>query len=193
MDVHQITEQEGTRIPPINRYPDKFAGQVVVVTGAAQGIGETTATLFATQGASVVLWDINEKRVNAVRSNFVANGWKTTSRICDLCVEEQVDLTIHDIASTMGKIDMLVHLTGIYPFGRLLDASSTEYRQTVAANMDSCFFLTRAVLPDMQKAGYGRMVNIAGGVTYRPEIGLAIYAAAKSAVVGFTRATAVEA
>jgi NAD(P)-dependent dehydrogenase (short-subunit alcohol dehydrogenase family) len=60
-------------------------------------------------------------------------------------------------------------------------------------NMDSCFFLTRAVLPHMQKAGYGRIINTASDTLYSPVGGLSAYIAAKSAIVGFTRVTAVEA
>jgi NAD(P)-dependent dehydrogenase (short-subunit alcohol dehydrogenase family) len=193
MTARQITEQEGTRIPPTKVYADKFTGQVVVVTGSAQGIGEVTASLFAAQGASVVLVDMNEMKVKDVASSFEANGWTATSRVCNLTVEEQVTSTINEIASTLGKIDVLVHLAGIYPFRRLLDSTLSDYDQIMSTNMASCFFLTHATLPHMQKAGYGRIINTASGVTSHPEPGLALYAAAKSAVAGFTRATAVEA
>lgn len=193
MSVRQVTEQEGATIPPTKVYADKFAGQVVLVTGSAQGIGEVTASLFAAQGASVVLVDMNEKKVKDVASRFVANGWIATSRVCNLAVETQVTSTINEIASTLGKIDVLVHLAGIYPFRSLRDSTSNDYDRIMSTNMASCFFLTHATLPHMQKAGYGRIINTASGTISHPEPGLALYAAAKSAVAGFTRATAVEA
>ncbi|EXJ54690.1 hypothetical protein A1O7_10031 [Cladophialophora yegresii CBS 114405] len=100
---------------------------------------------------------------------------------------------INEVVSTLGRIDVLVHIAGIYPFGPLPGQSAQEYKRVMSVNMDSAFYLTRAVLPHTQKAGYGRIINTASGTTSHPEAGLAVCAASKSAVVAFTRATATEA
>lgn len=71
-------EQIGAKVPPIRVYPDKFKGQVVMVTGAAQGIGEVTAKLFAAQGASVVLVDLNKERLEEVSSTIESQGEKSS-------------------------------------------------------------------------------------------------------------------
>jgi NAD(P)-dependent dehydrogenase (short-subunit alcohol dehydrogenase family) len=186
-------EQDGAVIPPIKVYSDKYADQVVLVTGSAQGIGEATATLFAAQRASVVLVDLNAENLRATESKLRSGGATVTFRVCDLSVEKQVTSMINEVSSTLGKIDVLVHLAGIYPFRPLLDSTAEDYQRIMKVNTDSCFFLTRAVLPHMQKFGYGRIINTASGTILHPEAGLALYATAKSAVAGLTRSTAVEA
>ena len=186
-------EQVGANIPPIKIYPDKFGGQVVLVTGAAQGIGEVTAKLFAAQGATVVLVDLNKQKLQEVASEINSEGNKAHSCGVNLGIEAEVDLLITEIVSALAKIDILVHLAGIYPFKPILQYTAADYHDIFAVNMDSCFFLTRAILPHMQKACYGRIINTASATIYSPEAGLSVYAASKSAVAAFTRSTAVEA
>jgi len=189
----QKMEQIGARVPPIKVYPDKFEGQVVMVTGAAQGIGEVTAKLFAAQGALVVLVDLNEKRLEEVSSTIESQGEKSSFWVCNVGVRAEVDSLINEVASTFGKIDVLVHLAGIYPFKPILTYTAEDYHRIFNVNMESCFLLTRAVLPHMQKAGYGRIINTASATIYAPVAGLSVYAASKSAIVAFTRSTAIEA
>ncbi|KIX96225.1 uncharacterized protein Z520_08003 [Fonsecaea multimorphosa CBS 102226] len=186
-------EQQGANIPPSKTYGDKYANQVVLVTGSAHGIGHATATLFANQGANVVLVDLDEQQLRKVEANFISEGRNVTYRVANLASEEQVSSMINEVVSSLGRIDVLVHLAGIYPFCPLLEQSTQEYKKVMTVNMDSCFYLTRAVLPHMQKAGYGRIINTASGTASHPEPGLAVYAASKSAIVAFTRATAAEA
>lgn len=189
-----VTTQPGANIPPIKKYADKFAGQVVMVTGSAQGIGQVTATMFATQGASIVLVDLNADKVQTVADDLTSKGASRVAvRVCNLAIESEVTALIDDVISAFQKIDVLVHLAGIYPFKSIVAHTSTEYSHIMSVNMDSCFYLTRAVLPHMQRAGYGRIINTASGTILHPEPGLGVYAATKSAVAGFTRSTAVEA
>ena len=186
-------EQIGAKIPPVKVYPDKFHDQVVLVTGAAQGLGEVTAKLFAAQGATLVLVDLNNEKLRNVSSEIGSEGHKVSMWVCNLGIEAEVDGLIKDVVATHGKIDVLVHLAGIFPFIPILQFSTADYLRVFNVNMESCFLLTRAVLPHMQKAGYGRIINTASEIIQIPEPGLSVYAASKSAVVGFTRSTAVEA
>ncbi|MCJ1303619.1 hypothetical protein MMC08_006429 [Hypocenomyce scalaris] len=186
-------EEIGANIPPIKVYADKFQDQIVVVTGGAAGIGEETAKLFAAQGAVVILVDINKDNLQKVSSEIESQGGKALTRVCNVGVEAQVDSVINEVASTLGKIDVLVHLAGIYPFHTLQDHPAALYHHIMNVNMDSCFFLTRAVLPHMQKAGYGRIINTATGTCLFPFAGISAYVASKAAVIGFTRVTAAEA
>lgn len=186
-------EQTGANIPPVRIVSDKFGGQVVLVTGGARGIGKATAGLFAEQGAMLILVDMDEKQLERVASQLSSQVAKVTYRVTNLVSEEEVNSLVNDVVSAHGKIDVLVHIAGIYPFGPLLHQSTEEYRRIMTTNMDSCFYLTRAVLPHMQKSGYGRIINTASATAIHPEPGLAAYAASKSAVAAFTRATAAEA
>lgn len=186
-------KQAGANVPPIKMYKDKFEGQVVLVTGAAQGIGAVTATSFASQGASVVLVDVNETKLKAKAAELASEGGEVIYRVCNLTDDTAVVQTIDDVVSTMGKIDVLVHLAGIYPFKPLLDVTTDEYRRIMNVNMDSTFFISKAVLPYMNNAGYGRIITTTSGAVLHPESGLSAYTAAKSAVLGFTRTLSIEA
>jgi NAD(P)-dependent dehydrogenase (short-subunit alcohol dehydrogenase family) len=185
-------EEDGAHVRPTKIYPDKYSGQTVLVTGSARGIGLVTATLFADQGANVVLLDLDEFQLKKAQEELVAAGRNATYRVVDLASESQVTDTINEIAASLG-IEICVHVAGIYPFSPLLEQLTEEYQRVMRINVDSTFFLTRAVLPHMQKAGYGRIINTASGTAVQPEAGLATYAASKSAVIALTRAVAAEA
>jgi NAD(P)-dependent dehydrogenase (short-subunit alcohol dehydrogenase family) len=92
-------EEIGVHIPPVKVYADKFEGQVVVVTGAAQGIGEVTATLFATQGATVILVDLNEKGLDNLSSKLNLQGAKTFTQVCNVGNDAEVDSLINELAT----------------------------------------------------------------------------------------------
>ncbi len=187
-------EEVGANIPPIKVYPDKYAGQVVFIDGAAQGIGEVTSKLFASQGATVVMVDIQEDKLKKVKAAIdSAGGGKADYRICNVGDDTQVNVLIDEVVKTYGKIDVLIHFAAVYPFIPILGHSTEDYRRIMNVNMDACFFLARAVLPHMQKAGYGRIINTSSGTLQLPDTGLSVYVAAKSAILGFTRALAVEA
>lgn len=173
--------------------PTKFKDQVAIVTGAAQGIEQVVAQLFAAQGASVVLLDINKGKLEEVQQASLSRGEDVSHRVCDVTDENQVHETINEVIETLGKVDILAHLAGIYPAKPLLEVSLAEYRKIFQVNMDSCFFLTQAILPHMQKRGYGRIINTSSQTIIKPEPGLVVYAASKGAVAAFTRALATEA
>jgi NAD(P)-dependent dehydrogenase (short-subunit alcohol dehydrogenase family) len=169
-----VVKQAHANIPSVKVYPDKFAGQVVVVTGAAQGIGETTAELFAEQGADVVLVDKNQELLEKTEERLKSTIGKVNSYVGNLTNEEEVQTLINQIVHTNGRIDVLVHLAGIYPLIPLKEATTADFHKLMNVNMLSTFLLTRAVLPHMQRAGYGRIINTASEAGVRPELGLAL-------------------
>lgn len=185
--------EEGARIPPIKIYPDKFLGQLAVVTGGAQGIGAVTAQLFGKQGAHVVLLDINEDKLQERKALIESEGGKVSYFVCDISNEEQVTKTIDSIVQRFQKIDILAHIAGIYLFNPLEKVIPDVYRRTIAVNVDSSFYLTCAVLPHMKKAGYGRIIHTTSSTVQEPEPGLAAYATSKAAILGLVRGTSTEA
>jgi NAD(P)-dependent dehydrogenase (short-subunit alcohol dehydrogenase family) len=169
-----MENEAGANIPEIRIYPDKFSNHVIVITGAGQGIGEATARLFASQGAQVFMLDIQEQKLKNVQSSMIQQGGK------EQAVSEE-------------KIDALAHLAGIYPFHSLVGYPTEIYRRIISINLDASFYLTRAVLPHMQKSGYGRIILTSSSSSQEPEFGLSAYVASKGAIVGLARATAIEA
>lgn len=185
--------QKGAHVPPVKLYPDKFEDHVVIVTGAAQGIGKTTATLFAQQGATVILVDIDTARLATLREELKSQGFKAFQHAADITQESTVRTLVKDVITAHGKIDVLVHLAGIYPFIPIAQATLEDFTRIMDVNMTSTFFLTQAVLPHMQQAGYGRIINTSTAAILSPSAGMSIYTAAKGAVTAFTRAIATEA
>ena len=180
-------------IPQIKIYPDKFLGQVVIVTGAAQGIGQVTSKLFASQGATVVLVDIQKEKLESAVQQIKSSGrGEATYRLVNVADETQINALIDDVINTYGYIDVVVHLAGIYPTIPIIEFATDEYRRVMGVNMDGCFFLTRAVLPHMNKRGYGRIICTSSGTLQLPPPGQAVYVAAKAAIMGFMRAISVE-
>ncbi|KAL4879017.1 hypothetical protein BJY04DRAFT_208938 [Aspergillus karnatakaensis] len=165
----------------------------MVVWDLAQGIGAATARLLAQQGAHVILLDINTTKLLEVQSSIIAAGGEATSRPCDLTDETAVTATIDSIVAAHTKIDILAHIAGIYPFHPLENYPTDTYRRAMATNLDSTFFLMRAVMPHMRKAGYGRIIHTSSSTFQEPEVGLSAYAASKAAVIGLVRSAAIEA
>jgi len=186
-------EEAGANIPPIKILHDKYAGQIVMITGAGSGIGLCTARLFASEGATVIIVDINETKAQDAAQSINNTGGRAESYVCDITDEEAVIKLVSDWIGTLGKIDILVNLAGIYPFSPLVDTSTDMYRKIMALNTDASFFLTRAVLPQMQKKGYGRIINTASNTFALKVEGLAAYQVSKAAVIGLTRSSAAEA
>ncbi|KAL4809827.1 hypothetical protein BDV18DRAFT_49705 [Aspergillus unguis] len=183
--------QSDTRLPKID--PAKFLDQVVVVTGAAAGIGRKTAEHFAAQGAQVILFDINTTGLEEVQSSITKAGGKADTRKCDITSEEEVTASISWVLEKYTKIDILANLAGIYGFETLPEFSSELYHRHMAINVNGSFFLTRAVLPAMQKAAYGRIIHTSSTTFADPKPGLSAYVMSKAAVIGLVRSAAVEA
>ena len=185
--------EKGANVPAIKVYPDKFSGQVVLVTGAAQGIGATTARLFGEQGAQVILLDVQEAKLRQVQSSIEARNGKASYRVCDITDECRVQDTVDWVIHTFHKIDILANIAGIYPASPICETTTEIYHRTMSVNVDGSFFLTRAILPHMQNSGYGRIIHTASTTFQEPEKGLTAYIMSKAAVIGLVRGTSIEA
>jgi len=175
------------------------SGRVALVTGAgsAGGIGFATAKFLAKAGAKVAITSttkriddrLRELRGPAARAAFIA----------DLTDPDAVAALVAAVNARLGKIDILVNNAGMVQTGVNEPAklfhkvTEAEWRRTLDINLDTCFRVTKAVLPQMLRREYGRIVNIAsvtGPLVTNPKS--AGYSAAKAAMVGLTRALAIE-
>lgn len=189
----EIQHGKGACTPPIRIYPDKFAHHVVAVTGSGSGIGEATAQIFAQQGAQVIMLDIDEEKLKIIQASMLADGYKADIQICDVSNEQSVFNAIAETIRKFNKIDVLVNIAGIYPFHPLQNYPTDLYHRTRSINLDGSFYLTRAVLPHMQKAAYGRIIHTSSASIGDPQPGMAAYIASKAGIIGLVRAAAVEA
>lgn len=164
----------------------RFDGEVVLVTGAAQGIGQAIAKGFAELGALVHLADIDEAGLVAFAKgrNMVAHG-------LDLADRGASQACIDKILAAEGRIDGLVHAAGGVRgvVGGPVEAmGEADWRAIFAANVDAAFWLAQAAAPAMRQAGRGRLIFIASGAGLRPSLtGIQAYTAAKHALVGLTK------
>lgn len=164
----------------------RFDGRVVLVTGAAQGIGQAIALAFAGCGARVVVADIDETGVAqfAERHGLVVAALDVGDR--RLCHE-----LVSDVIKSQGRLDILVNAAGGVR-GQvglpIEEVTPAAWRAIFEANVDGAFWLAQAVAPHMRDARWGRIVNIASGAGLRPSLtGIQAYTAAKHALVGLTR------
>lgn len=191
--MSEIKHEDGANVPPVKMYADKFLDHVVVVTGFGAGIGEATASLFARQGAQIIGLDVDDQNIKRVESLIRESGGKAETRFCDISDERQVNEAIEWIISKYQKIDVLANIAGIYPFYPLKEYPTDVFHRVIATNLNGTFFLTRAVMPHMDGAGYGRIIHIVSSTSIDPAPGLVAYIASKGGSIGLVRSAAVEA
>ncbi len=171
----------------------RLKDQVAVITGGAQGIGKAIATLFASEGAKLVLSDIDEAMVQATAAqigkekNVETLGVKgNVSQIADC--EKLVDASL----DKFGRIDILINNAGITRDNLLMRMSDDEWDAVIAVNLKGVFNSTKAAIRPMMKARKGRIVNIASVVGQMGNAGQANYSASKGGVISLTKTCARE-
>ena len=171
----------------------RLKDQVAVITGGAQGIGKAIATLFASEGAKLVLSDIDEAAVQATAAqigkekNVETLGVKgNVSQIADC--EKLVDASL----DKFGRIDILINNAGITRDNLLMRMSDEEWDSVIAVNLKGVFNCTKAAIRPMMKARKGRIVNIASVVGQMGNAGQANYSASKGGVISLTKTCARE-
>ena len=170
-----------------------IAGKVAVVTGAASGMGEATAKLFADQGAKVAAIDLNAEGLASVVAEIKAAGRSVRGWTLDLADGNAIDACFADIAVHFGGIDILINNAGIsMPTPIDGDGFEAAWEKSLAVLLTAHTRTIRAALPHLRQAEHPRIVNIAsteglGATKYGSP-----YTAAKTGVIGLTRSLAVE-
>lgn len=163
-----------------------FENRVVVVTGAAQGIGKAIAAAFADARAVLHLADLDGDRLAENAAELGADH-----DALDLADRNAAAELCQKIHATHGRIDILVHAAGGVrgQTGRPIEEiSQDDWRRIFEANADAAFWLAQGAAPLMKNTSWGRIVNIASGAGLRPSLtGIQAYTAAKHALVGLTR------
>lgn len=160
--------------------------RVVVVTGAARGIGAVIAARFAAEGARVVALDL------AFPAGEAADAPVVDQVACDVADPTSVDAAVATVVERHGTIDVLVNNAGIVADSTVLETDWATWQKCFDVNTGGTFLMCRAVAPHMQRAGRGRILNAASFAAIVPSVGSAAYAASKAAVVQLTRVLASE-
>ena len=169
-----------------------LSDKVVVITGAARGIGLVIAETFANERAIVIAVDINQDDLDAMAANFTQQGWKGEHLTCDVRSFEEVKRTIDGIVERHGRIDVLINNAGINAVGFVEDLDGDLWDRCFAINTRGAFNTCKAVSPHLKRQGAGRIINAASFAAVMPSVGASAYAASKAAVVQFTRTLAGE-
>jgi NAD(P)-dependent dehydrogenase (short-subunit alcohol dehydrogenase family) len=166
-----------------------FSDQVVVVTGAASGIGLTVARHFAADGARVVAVDRSDS-VHDVVAQLPGGGHLAI--VCDLTADGAARAVIEEAADVTGRLDVLVNSAGVAILDAASDLSADAWNTTLAVNLSASFFMAQAAGRIMVAAGYGRIINLASQASV---IGLdqhVAYCASKAGLLGMSRVLSLE-
>ena len=170
-----------------------FSNSIVVVTGAASGIGRLMALGAATRGATaVVLWDVNEKALASVSAEIEARGVKAHPFVVDISDRASVMATAKKVLASAGVPDVVINNAGVISGKRFLDLTESDITKTYAVNTLALYWTLQAFLPAMKKQDSGRLVTIASAGGLAGSATQTDYAGSKFAAVGFTESLRAE-
>jgi len=169
-----------------------FEGRVSVITGASQGIGEAIARLFAREGATVVLVDIQPEKLDEVARSITADGGKALVQRADVSQLGQAAAVVEAVLKNCAKVDHLINNAGITKDNLFMRMREEEWDAVIAVNLKGVFNFSKAVIRAMIGARSGRIVNLASVVGVMGNAGQTNYAASKAGLIGFTKSLARE-
>ena len=162
-------------------------GKVAWVTGASYGIGFAIASAFAAAGAKIVFNDLKQEFVDKGLKAYADAGIDAKGYVCDVTNEEQVNATVAQIISELGKIDILVNNAGIIKRIPMCDMTAAEFRQVIDVDLNAPFICAKAVIPSMIKNGHGKIINICSMMSELGRETVSAYAAAKGGLKMLTK------
>ena len=171
---------------------EKNKDKVAIVTGAAKNIGRTTCESLSKLGFNVLVHANSDKDGALETLNIVKkNGVNADIMIGDLTIEETSKQLVSE-ASKLGEVSVLVNNASQREFNKFDDMTFDQWRFVMSINIDTLFYTCKAVIPEMKKNNWGRIVNLGGLSAHISAIGRAHVITSKSAVIGFSRALAME-
>jgi len=167
-------------------------GRVALITGGASGIGRATALLFAREGASVAIADLNQQAGGAVVQEIAHHGGRAFFQTADVTKVADCERVVAKTLRELGGIHVLFNNAGIIRRASVVELSEADWDRVMAVNVKSIFLMSRQVIPIMEKAGGGSIINMASGWGLAGGPKAAVYCASKGAVVLLTKAMALD-
>ena len=168
----------------------EFTGRVLLLTGAAGGIGREIAALFFARGAGLLLADLDESAVTDMARQMDPQGERVVAARYDAAREQDAGAIVNLARDRFGGIDFVVPGAGIYPQCPVAQMDGADWRRVIAINLDSVFYLCRAVMPILRENS--AIVTLTSVAAHRGSQNHAHYSASKGAVLSLTRSLAIE-
>ena len=185
---------EPLSLPPVPEPPkgERLKNKVVLLTGAAQGIGEAIVATFASQQARLIISDIQGDKVEEVAVHWRGKGADVVAIRADVSHQQDLYAMARLAVERHGRIDVLVNCAGVNVFRDPLQMTEEDWRRCFAIDLDGAWFGCKAVLPQMIEQGIGSIINIASTHSSHIIPGCFPYPVAKHGLLGLTRALGIE-
>jgi NAD(P)-dependent dehydrogenase (short-subunit alcohol dehydrogenase family) len=167
-------------------------GRTAVITGGSRGLGEAMAKALVGEGAQIALVARDRARLERVRDDITVSGGVAELFVADVTRENEVAKLADDIKARFGSPQILINSAGINLRKSLVDFTLEEFRSVLDASLISTFLMCRAFVPGMEGTGYGRILNMSSIMSHVSLAGRTAYSSAKAALLGLTRALALE-
>ncbi|HXS98259.1 MAG TPA: 3-oxoacyl-ACP reductase family protein [Candidatus Limnocylindrales bacterium] len=165
---------------------ENLSGKVALVTGASRGIGRGIALALGRAGCRVAL-NYRERKQDAEMAACLIEDAETMVVKADVASRGQVARMVREIAERLGPVEILVNNAGIAKVQAIEEITPDDWDEQIAVNLTSCFLVTQAVLPEMRRARWGRIVNISSVAAQAGSVVGVHYAASKAGMLGLTR------
>jgi NAD(P)-dependent dehydrogenase (short-subunit alcohol dehydrogenase family) len=170
----------------------KLQDRIALVTGASKGLGKAMALALADAGARIALVSRDVDKLNAVASEIRSNGGSAEVFRADVADEANVSALEAEVASRMGKVQILVNNAGVNVRKNITDFTLEEWNFVIGTNLTAVFLMCRAFVPHMKGSGYGRILNMTSIMSHISLPGRAAYSSSKAGLLGMTKALALE-
>lgn len=171
----------------------RFTNKIVLVTGAAHGIGRAIALRFADEGAQVIVNDVNDAGVEAAVRQIASNGRSAVAGVADVSNKEQVDRLFDSVLERFGTVDVLVNNAGLINVERhFLEADEAWWDRVLAVNLKGVFLCSLRAAHVMARRHRGVIINMSSGGASHAHRGMAAYDASKGGIEALTRAMALD-
>lgn len=177
---------------PDNAPIPTLSGKIALITGSSKGLGKAMALALAASGAAIALVSRDSVKLEGVRREIESAGGKAAVFAADVREEQAVKRLESEVSEKLGKVQILINNAGINVRKNLVDFTFDEWRSVMDTNLTSAFLMCRAFVPHMRGTGYGRILSITSIMSHVSLPGRSAYSASKAALLGLTRALALE-
>ena len=172
---------------------DSLRGKTALITGASKGLGKAMAMALSSEGAAVALVSRDAARLADVAAEIIGEGGRAEVFVADVTEEDQVARVREEFTARLGnELHILINNAGINIRKPITEFTLSEWHSVMNTNVTSAFLLCRTFVPLMKARGYGRIINMTSMMAHVSLPGRTAYSASKTALLGFTRALALE-